>query len=525
MDIAGGDEIVERWPTAWFFIPLPHALGLDDGHIIEMVREPSVEDLEERGRAAFLDVSLVVHQDERDGSRVAEDLAALFRLAEGALGLQEASGLPHDGDAGDLSTGMESIPAFRRRVTVMEAAVPLPASANDEDVSDVFDSALEAVRQVQRAYAAVVQRPVPLVTLSNLPPFLPMAKGSLDFLAGEPPQHDELLPFGLGPSQVALEIGEGPLDDRLKEAFGQVLHEFSAGSAFAPYAELRREAWVQRDYEGNTRVAVMLAGTSGEVFLDTLLLHLMWEESTSPEEAAQVFEDRQWHRTRVLSEYHPRLGGLWRDVGAGAVARYLSEVVQLRHRVVHAGYEPSRDEMHAAFAVMNALEKYTGDLLASGRGQRKYPRTGMAWLGNRGFEQRHAWTRRMQEITRDESEPNWILTFARWRFFVDREMNPNAPVPGRSADDVILFVDLAADGIERWVLYDERTRHAAVVDGRAMLSERETDIVEAMVGAIAREAQRHEQQWIRLARCRSLPSRIEWVPDYKVMPESGIYLP
>jgi hypothetical protein len=66
----------------------------------------------------------------------------------------------------------------------------------------------------------------------------------------------------------------------------------AAMGGFTAYGEIRREGWVQRDIEGNHRLAGMLAGMGGEVLLDDLLKHLLWEGGSEPAAVAhELFAD------------------------------------------------------------------------------------------------------------------------------------------------------------------------------------------------------------------------------------------
>lgn len=62
---------------------------------------------------------------------------------------------------------------------------------------------------------------------------------------------------------------------------------------------------------------MILANTSCEVLLDTILALLMWEEGETAEIVAPVFEEGKMLR-RVTQEVTPRLGGNW-STDRGAV--------------------------------------------------------------------------------------------------------------------------------------------------------------------------------------------------------------
>lgn len=351
------------------------------------------------GPVAQLDVSVRVHQQPTDEPQIVQGTKYLFDLAADIV--RDAG--PPAGDGGVDGPSTVAQPPWPGRRTVLEVAVPLRLDDREDALTDAFNRGLETVRLVQRAYATFTQRPLKLATLRNLPMAVPVSEGHL-WLEGED-LHSQMGPLGIFRVNVfaaAADAAHPIFGETELERFGQTLDQLSRRTPFDTYAEIRREGWVQRDYEGNTRLAGLLAGIAGEVLLDTLLLHVMWEEGDSPESAAAVF-DNQFHRTRVVAHYHDRLGGDWRSNGESPVARYLTELAPLRHRVAHGGHEPSRDDVEDAYELLGELEHYVGGLLAADRGRRDYPRTAMTWLGQRGLERRGVWTRRMRELTRSHA--------------------------------------------------------------------------------------------------------------------------
>lgn len=109
-----------------------------------------------------------------------------------------------------------------------------------------------------------------------------------------------------------------------------------------------------------------MVATAAEVFLDDLLLHMMWGEGVRPEDAASEFVDpRVGVIGRVKRSYHPRLGG-YRVDKPGPLHDWNEAIARVRHRVTHAGYAPSIAEAKRAVAALTSLERHAADLLVVG---------------------------------------------------------------------------------------------------------------------------------------------------------------
>jgi hypothetical protein len=119
------------------------------------------------------------------------------------------------------------------------------------------------------------------------------------------------------------------------------------GNVLDPFFNIRREALLAV-YSGNTIVAGILFGSAAEILLDELLLLLLWEEGTCPDEASALFKNRETDTTlkRVKSKlYQTRIGGDWSMNRDGLIGRWRSSIAELRNRITHSGYEPTQKEM------------------------------------------------------------------------------------------------------------------------------------------------------------------------------------
>jgi hypothetical protein len=162
--------------------------------------------------------------------------------------------------------------------------------------------------------------------------------------------------------------------------------------------------------EGNFRAVVMSTHTAGEVLVDIALAGMLYEEGKSIDEALAVFSSPL--KTRILNEYHDRLGGSWNTKGAHAVAVWLRDLLSLRHRVAHAGYMPSYDEAVAAREAHYALGTHLRDRLAAKA--RKYPFTAGMLVTAGGFERRNIQTRAAREAV-EAAGVDAVRKFTPWR--------------------------------------------------------------------------------------------------------------
>ena len=116
-------------------------------------------------------------------------------------------------------------------------------------------------------------------------------------------------------------------------------------------------------HDGNFISTVIFAHSASEVILDLGLMGMLFEEGRTAEESATCFNKPL--KTRLLNEYHERIGGRWGSKGAGPVAVWLRDVLLIRHRVVHAGYMPRYEEADAAQKAYFSLGIHLRDRLAA----------------------------------------------------------------------------------------------------------------------------------------------------------------
>jgi hypothetical protein len=410
-------------------------------------------------------------------------------------------------------------------ITVVEAAVPIESAAFGIGfLKAALDDAIDTIRYVQLCVAAVLEQGVRLVSRATLPPAIPVFRGRLHLSPGRRPTFDEQIPFivqGSGPP-TAFGVRPTPLNETELDALKVYLARLGPRSPFARYVDLRREAMTQRAFEGNRRFAVIALATGAEVLLDSVLLHMAWEDQLTPQNAAALFDRTEGHAHRVASFFPQRLRGDWDPNGRGVIGMYFQQLVFLRHRMVHAGHEPTEEEMNAAWDALFALEHFLGDRLSAANVLNRYPRTAMAWMGERGLRRRNRWTRRVQQLVHDDEEPSWLDSFTRYRLHVDRALDPNAPPPGHDPSKIEGYADKLADGTIRWVVYDSSTAHAAEVEPQGLISPQNVEQATALLESVGSEELGDRRVMVHVHSSRDL-QQLDWRPDHEVFPELTIY--
>lgn len=187
-----------------------------------------------------------------------------------------------------------------------------------------------------------------------------------------------------------------PIADMESGKFDHWLHELRAGSPFFRFRELLIAASRALTVEGDYGLCVILANTAGEVLLDGVLCLLFWEAGVTPEDARDIFDSKEFG-PRVSSEIAGRLGGNWNTAGAGSYANWVEDTRNLRHKVVHAGYDPSWRQADLAYKCTVQLNTFILDRLADRRGT--YPRATLMTLGSSGLQRRSLWAGRIKSFS------------------------------------------------------------------------------------------------------------------------------
>lgn len=290
-----------------------------------------------------------------------------------------------------------------------ERVIPLGERAlDDATLRQALGAALRAVRVLQDGYEGLTGEALSSIRAPMLGPLIPclvrtqeqIFRGGMDGILSII-QNDTPRPMG---------SPEPPLDESALR--GLPLSAGRSGTALRGYQELESEARSALFARSDTRMCVASLASASESFLNTLIAFLQWEECCTPEASAGNW--RSGLNARVNCEIKPRLGGDWSFEGDGPVARWHKHVSQVRHRVVHAGYEPSREEATQAIEALHNLVTFVGDRLSSNRCRNKYPRVTLTLYGIDAVKRRGVSTRRLSALLADPTEPSWQNLFERW---------------------------------------------------------------------------------------------------------------
>ncbi|WP_157074961.1 hypothetical protein [Janibacter limosus] len=477
--------VAENEPVATFFLHLPEVIAWPEGS--------SVRDLVKIGprlhRNLESDAREVAHPHDDEGVR---DLINAYVLASSILlhqipvDLAVASGLDatmaavkmgvpttlkdiNDRPADDSTRDM--VPSGY--VTIAEVAIPLQVRAaimaadrleegfvlpGPEDARALIEPALDAavavVAKFQADYHSVTRQPLTILTRELLPSLVPYVLRAFSEIPGG--EATEVCLFLV--NGTISRISEVP---ELAPEKVEAVHVASGqNQAVRAYLDLHRQGAVALQ-RGNYREAAVMFSTASEALLNIVLCHMRWEEGLTPEESAADWPDGLV--TRVKTQFSKRLGGDWNVSGRGAVGAWARDVAAVRHRVVHAGYLPSRSEAERSMVALEELLTFLGDRLVYGRNLREYPRTASELLTEGGLRRRDRYPNWLEKMQMDPTEPLWHKCFGEWysvhlRLLADKD-RPRISDESRSE---LLCVYLSAEDY-RWILRDPVTLQAAEV--------------------------------------------------------------
>jgi hypothetical protein len=336
------------------------------------------------------------------------DMTAVDKVAAKVFGERGASDEP-DASGTDLSD------------TVVEVVTQAARSDKDPDdwplVAIGFARALRAVNELlaaigsatgEPAYrplaveeldavALVSSRPVGLMTLD------PEAEVDLAQVAASlPPEETAYLdpiPYILNPN-LGVHVPSEPLTDREREKVNNFISAGRRGHPFLTYHRLVSKARRARE-SGDYAVAAIMAAASGEVLLNLVLRGMLVEEG-SPERIPEMFDDpRGGFTLRLRREYGARLGRNWDlDDPTNDVGNWVNGTHNLRHRVVHAGHEPTAEEASEAIHGAEVLEAFVIERLVEKR--YTYPKTALSLVGEQGFARRNLINARLAKVIAEE---------------------------------------------------------------------------------------------------------------------------
>lgn len=504
------DSVSVKW--VWFFIPLPEPLGLPEKFVWREYRNVAAEEL---NAIEDVDPSIapdpfsprlkasVLLWDRPDAISLEERLGPLFDTAQDAF-------------PGIVPNASPDTPDLRGHLMIAEVAVPLLGPT--EELTEAFDTSLEAIRHLQQLYEFVTNQPLTPAFIGQMPPFVPYVISSIDLETGRPDVGGATLSmFMLNLTSISRVTREPALEgDRLEKFTGMA--EDAERVPYWPYVKTRHRAYSLIENQGDLSLGVAMADTAAQLLLDTTLKHLCWEESMLPKDCAAIFQTSAL-ASRIKRFYSGRLGGGWDLTGSGAVGRYNDVLREVRHRVVHAGYEPTVQEARSAYEALLGLDTFVADRLAAT--QRTYPRTARAFLGVEGFEIRLGHVPRHLRHLMNGPEPDWYDTFDKWRFRVDAILNPELHQRGGLETTEVLV--LVEDGAWKSVVYDSATR--CVTDYDLDVKEAVQMVIQDMIDTQESRGDDIDKQLVLRVVGAPESDRMsdDWAPSHQVLHAEHLY--
>lgn len=401
-----------------FFVPLPQPLRIEEKDVFAFVAP--------HGSAEPLDLFRMMYADKTDSDlfyvsirfwREATQESNLHRVWNAMANLlARLKNAPRNPSSflsvlfGDKNPTLEG-----GSVTIAEIATPLPRAdarwretrqdPTSDVVSDAFDFSLVFLDRIIKSYRVSQNEPVVRVSHEQFPYCVP----AFIRVLRKRRTIDEPILYVLQP-RPSLDPTD-PLNDDEFESLWRTLDAQNNKSPAYIYRERIMEAKTALFVQGDYSQAVVVTHTAAEVLLDNLLTIMLWEEGTSPQDAAKdIFTKRL--KPRVRRFYHSRLGGNWDTTGSGPVGKWAQICSPLRNRVVHSAYEVTRTQARLCYDLTTELERYVLDLVASRVDA--YPRTAFMTLGHYGLTRRGLLGHDLLRLSEDPTEPHWVAAHESW---------------------------------------------------------------------------------------------------------------
>ncbi|WP_146044444.1 hypothetical protein [Amycolatopsis sp. BJA-103] len=395
-------------------------------------------------------------------------------------------------------------------------------SAQDPKLAHRLYSALAVavkdLRDLQKAYHAVMRAPISLVARERLPQVLPVILRQHQDI-GNPTNSTKTL-IEVNRNLWPLILPPLMKEEKLK-SLNHARSKVNSG-AFSAYLDLHREADAALYRQGDTRLGSLLWALSAESLLDELLLHSKWEEKMTPEEAANSWINGL--DTRIKREYSSRFGGSWDTSKPGPIRAWSTRVADLRNRIVHGAYIPTALEAQLAGEAVTSLTTFLCDRLSSQNTLRRLPRTALALAAESGLRRRNAFTKSILALQQDRSEPPWDETFKRWRNATSRIRRDSSTSKREPIiENATLLAVVHSNGEIKWCAHDYTNHLAApMAYPRDLINKAQLEALES----IRREYVSHGYNYPishEISYDGELPAPVgNWVEEYHLVPLAGV---
>lgn len=394
--------------VATFFALYADPLGLTDGTTYCLVEDSPVRGfpskvalhLMEDGSSLYLDpnmherqfVSIRFHRGFHDKPVVEEHIHRLRQVVERVGGKHFPNIAPSDSNNSGKANSLEDADIY----TVVEMTTPIvrpeeshwePAMPTNDVMGPTLTRCLNTLERVIAAYRATEKIMIPVPVRERVGPMvISVTRPANPDDGGWDPEADFVVNVFATHRQPLLKGGHTPTT---MAAIAEYVYYEEIGHPTLALGSIQNEMDVALYHHGNFRGTVLAAHSASEVLLDVALMGMLYEEKQSSENAARVFDKPL--KTRLLNEYHKRLGGSWGPQGSTEVAVWLRDLLSLRHQVAHAGYLPSSEEATAAQESYYALGRHLRNRLTAKA--KTYPFTAGLLVTKAGFDRRNIHTK------------------------------------------------------------------------------------------------------------------------------------
>ncbi len=208
----------------------------------------------------------------------------------------------------------ESVPEVSSQATVVDAVTHIFDPDSTSEIRDAFDRCIDKLSQLVHAYQVQTSTWGAHVTRERLSPIIPYVVASHDLEDKWDSRGLRLLSAhqNFPTPSLAPELNSDDMRD-----VGFVLQRIYQGDPSVAFRERIYHAQYRLYRDGDYMGSIIHAQIAAEIFFDSVLGMLLWEDNVSPQDAAVLFEAGL--TKRVQSHFHPRLGGTWDSAKAGPI--------------------------------------------------------------------------------------------------------------------------------------------------------------------------------------------------------------
>ena len=220
--------------------------------------------------------------------------------------------------------------------------------------------------------------------------------------------------------------------DPERESYTEASHSYwmrslASGTPAVAAREMSLESERMHREQGDYASGSILLWTGLEVLSDSFLSVMLWEQHLVDESQPGAVESARSHFRdstavqRARKELPRLLGGDWSS-HASPWVRAHRDAYQLRNRIIHSGYRPTRAEAELARKSVDTVQRFLFDRLA-GRAS-VFPRAAQLIVGTDGMERRGLSGGKFGRFItqRAQKEAPWLEAWATWHRELVEEM-------------------------------------------------------------------------------------------------------